>query len=80
MVIAAGSLLVPAPVQAQEVTVLRRSPSQPSQPFSSVQDKNQDNQSSDYSPFSYGDDYSYRKDLTDLQAGAFAVFYGVRRT
>ena len=23
---------------------------------------------------------AYRKDLTDLQAGAFAVFYGVRRT
>jgi hypothetical protein len=23
---------------------------------------------------------AYRKDLTDLQSGAFAVFYGLRRT
>ena len=62
-VVAAGSLLAPAPAQAQ-VTVLRGSPSQPSppQPYSSVQDNNQDNQSSNYSPDSYADDYPYYGD------------------
>ena len=62
-VVAAGSLLAPAPVQAQ-VTVLRGSPSQPSppQPYSSVQDNNQDNQPSNYSPSGYGDDYPYYGD------------------
>jgi hypothetical protein len=59
-VAATGSLLASAPVHAQ-VTVLRGSPSQALQP-SSVQDNTQDNQSSNYSPSGYGDDYPYYGD------------------
>jgi hypothetical protein len=58
-VVAAGSMLAPAPVQAQ-VTVLRGSPSQPLLP--PVPDNTQDNQSSSYSPDSYADDYPYYGD------------------
>jgi hypothetical protein len=71
-VIAAGSLLVPAPVQAQEVTVLRGSPSPPSQAYASNQDNNQDNQDnqpSTYSPSSYDDNYPYYGDDFPLGVG-----------
>jgi len=68
-VVAAGSLLAPAPVQAQEVTVLRGSPSPPSAPYSSNQDNNQDNQSSTYSPSSYDDNYPYYGDDFPLGVG-----------
>jgi hypothetical protein len=67
-VVAAGSLLAPAPVQAQ-VTVLRGSPSLPSPPYSSNQDNNQDNQSSTYSPSSYDDTYPYYGDDFPLGVG-----------
>src|SRR3984893_9407434 len=69
--IAAGSFLAPLPVHAQDVTVLRGAPSRPSpsQPYASVDCNNpddyqycQDNQSSNYSPPSYGDDYPYYGD------------------
>src|SRR5437588_1099386 len=75
-VIAAGSLLGPTPVQAQ-VTVLRGSPSQPSlpQPYSSVQDNNQD-QSSNYAPSGY-DDYPYYGD--DFPWGGGGVGRGFHR-
>jgi hypothetical protein len=73
-VVAAGSLLAPAPVQAQ-VTVLRGSPSQPLQP--SVQDNTQDNQSSNYSPSGYGDDYPYYGD--DFPWGVGGVGRGFHR-
>jgi hypothetical protein len=60
--VAAGSLLAPMPVNAQEVTVLRGSPSRlpppqpfPSQPYAA-------DQSSDYSPSTYDDDYPYYGD------------------
>jgi hypothetical protein len=72
-VVAAGSLLAPAPVQAQ-VTVLRGSPSQPLQP--SVQDNIQDNQSSNYAPSGY-DDYPYYGD--DLPWGVGGVGRGFHR-
>src|SRR5258707_2035090 len=68
-VVAAGSLLAPAAVQAQEVTVLRGSPSPPSAPYSSNQDNNQDNQSSTYSPSSYDDNYPYYGDDFPLGVG-----------
>src|ERR1700736_2654355 len=71
-VIAAGSLLAPAPVQAQ-VTVLRGSPSQPLQP--SVQDNTQD-PSSNYSPSGY-DDYPYYGD--DFPWGVGGVGRGFHR-
>jgi hypothetical protein len=64
-VVAAGTLLAPAPVQAQEVTVLRGSPSLPSPPYPS----NQDNQSSNYSPSSYDDNYPYYGDDFPLGVG-----------
>jgi hypothetical protein len=73
-VVAAGSLLAPAPVQAQ-VTVLRGSPSQPLQP--SVQDNNQDNQSSNYSTSGYGDDYPYYGD--DFPWGGGGIGRGSHR-
>src|ERR1700682_2975311 len=73
-VVAAGSLLAPAPVQAQ-VTILRGSPSQPLQPF--VQDNTQDNQSSNYSPSGYGDDYPYYGD--DFPWGGGGVGRGFHR-
>ena len=57
-VVAAGSLLGTAPVQAQ-VTVLRGSPSLPTPPYFSNQNNNQDNRSSTYSPSSYDDNYPY---------------------
>src|ERR1700730_17676283 len=63
-VVAVGSLLAPAPVQAQ-VTVLRCSPSLPSPPYFS----NQDNQSSTYSPSSYDDNYPYYGDDFPLGVG-----------
>jgi hypothetical protein len=66
-VVATASLLTLPPVQAQEVTVLRGSPAQPLPPYSSVQDNNQDNQSSSYSPSSYDDGYPYYGD--DFPAG-----------
>jgi hypothetical protein len=77
-VVAAGSLLAPAPAQAQ-VTVLRGSPSQlsPSQPYSSVPDNTQDNQSSNYSPSGYGDDYPYYGD--DFPWGVGGVGRGFHR-
>ena len=65
VVAAAGSLLAPAPTQAQ-VTVLRGSPLQP---YSSVPDNTPDNQSSNYSPSGYGDDYSYYGDDFPLGVG-----------
>jgi hypothetical protein len=77
-VIAAGSFLAPLPVHAQDVTVLRGSPSRPSpsQPYASVDCNNpddyqycQDNQSSNYSPSSYGDDYPYYGDDFPVGAG-----------
>ena len=71
-VIAAGSLLAPAPVQAQ-VTVLRGSPPQPLQP--SVQDNTQD-QSSNYSPSGY-EDYPYYGD--DFPWGVGGVGRGFHR-
>ena len=71
--VAAGSLLAPAPVQAQ-VTVLRGSPSQPLQP--SVQDNTQDNQSSNYSASGY-DDYPYYGD--DFPWGIGGVGRGFHR-
>ena len=64
-VVAAGTLLAPAPVQAQEVTVLRGSPSLPSPPYSS----NQDKQFSNYSPSSYDDNYPYYGDDFPLGVG-----------
>jgi hypothetical protein len=67
-VVAAGSLLAPAPVQAQ-VTVLRGSPSLFSPPYFSNQDNNQDNQSSTYSPSSYDDNYPYYGDDFPLGVG-----------
>src|SRR3984893_4167601 len=74
--VVAGSLLGPAPVQAQ-VTVLRRPPSQPSTPqtYSSVQDNNQD-QSGNYAPSGY-DDYPYYGD--DLPWGVGGVGRGFHR-
>ena len=74
-VAATGSLLAPAPVQAQ-VTVLRGSPSQALQP-SSVQDNTLDNQSSNYSPSGYGDDYPYYGD--DFPWGVGGVGRGFHR-
>jgi hypothetical protein len=80
-IVAAGSVLAPAPVQAQDVTVLRGSPSRPSpsRPYASVDCNNpdyyqycQDNQSSNYTPYSYGNDYPYYGD-------DFAVGVGRRR-
>jgi hypothetical protein len=71
--VAAGSLLAPAPVQAQ-VTVLRGSPSQPLQP--SVQDNTRDNQSSNYSASGY-DDYPYYGD--DFPWGVGGVGRGFHR-
>src|SRR3981189_1806242 len=64
-VVAAAILLAPAPVQAQEVTVLRGSPSLPWPPYSS----NQDNQSSNYSPSGYDDNYPYYGDDFPLGVG-----------
>src|SRR3981189_3662883 len=64
-VVAAGTLLAPAPVQAQEVTVLRGSPSLPSPAYPS----NQDNQSSNYSPSGYDDNYPYYGDDFPLGVG-----------
>ena len=67
-IITGGSLLVPAPVQAQSTTVLRGSPSRPTQP-SPIDCNNpyysqycQGGQASNYSPDSYGDDYPYYGD------------------
>ena len=71
-VVAAGSLLAPAPVQAQ-VTVLRGSPSHALQP--SLQDNTQD-QSSNYSPSGY-DDYPYYGD--DFPWGVGGVGRGFHR-
>jgi hypothetical protein len=62
MVAAAGSLSALAPVQAQEVTVLRGSPPRPSPPYPSIYDNSQDNQSSNYSPSGYDDTYPYYGD------------------
>jgi hypothetical protein len=71
MVVAAGSFLSPVPVRAQDVTVLRGSPSRPSlsQPYASIDCSTpdyyqycQDDQSSNYTPDSYGDDYPYYGD------------------
>jgi hypothetical protein len=67
VVAAAGSLLAPAPAQAQ-VTVLRGSPSQP---YFSVPDNTSDDQSSNYSPSGYGDDYPYYGDDFPLDVGVF---------
>jgi hypothetical protein len=75
-VVAAASLLALPPVQAQEVTVLRGSPSQPLQPYSSVQDNNQDNQSSSYSPSSYDDGYPYYGDDFPVGVGDGRGFRG----
>jgi hypothetical protein len=74
LIVVAGSVLAPASVQAQ-VTVLRGSPSQPLQP--SVQDNTQDNQSSNYSPSIYGDDYPYYGD--DFTWGVGGVGRGFHR-
>ena len=74
-VAATGSLLASAPVHAQ-VTVLRGSPSQALQP-SSLQDNTQDNQSSNYSPSGYGDDYPYYGD--DFPWGVGGVGRGFHR-
>jgi hypothetical protein len=62
MVVAAGSLWAPAPVEAQEVTVLRGSPPRPSPPYPPIYDNSQDNQSGNYSPSSYDDGYPYYGD------------------
>src|ERR1700682_2301147 len=75
-VVATGSLLVPAPVRAQEVTVLRESPARPSPPYSSVYDNNQGNQSSTYSPSSYDDAYPYYGDYFPLGVGDGRGFHG----
>jgi hypothetical protein len=64
-VVAAGSLLVPAPVQAQEVTVLRGSLPQPLPPYSYLQNNSQDDQSANYSASGYDDPYSYYGDYGD---------------
>ena len=67
-VVAAGSLLAPAPVQAQEVTVLRGSLPQPLPPFppySDPQNNSQDDQSANYSASNYDDPYSYYGDYGD---------------
>jgi|HubBroStandDraft_4_1064222.scaffolds.fasta_scaffold00305_8 hypothetical protein len=63
-VVTAGSLSAAAAAQAQDVTVLRGSPARPSQPYSSIDCNNpyyaqycQDNQSIDYSPLGYDDNY-----------------------
>jgi hypothetical protein len=64
-VVAAGSLLAPAPLHAQEVTILRGS-APPREPYAPVQD---DNQSSNYSPSGYGDAYPYYGDDLPLGIG-----------
>jgi hypothetical protein len=76
MVVVAGSVLAAAPVQAQEVTVLRGSPPRPSPPYSSIYDNGQDNQSSNYSPSSYDDAYPYYGDGFPLGVGDGRGFHG----
>jgi hypothetical protein len=76
MVVAAGSLLAPAPVQAQEVTVLRGSQPRPSPPYPSIYDNGQDNQSGNYSPSSYDDAYPYYGDGFPLGVGDGRGFRG----
>src|SRR5580704_8099284 len=76
MVVAAGSLLAPAPVQAQEVTVLRGSPPRPSPPYPPIYDNGQDNQSGNYSPSSYDDAYPYYGDGFPLGVGDGRGFRG----
>jgi hypothetical protein len=68
-VVAVGCLLAPAPLQAQEVTVLRGSPSPPSPPYFSVPGNNPDNQFSTYSPSGYDDNYPYYGDDFPLGVG-----------
>jgi len=68
-VVAVGCLLAPAPLQAQEVTVLRGSPSPPSPPYFSVPGNNPDNQFSTYSPSGYDDSYPYYGDDFPLGVG-----------
>src|SRR5260370_29425807 len=83
-VVAAGGLLAPAPVHAQDVTVLRGSPSRlsPSQPYASVDCNNpyydqycQGNQSANYSPSGYGDDYPYYGDDFPVRDGVGRRFF-----
>src|ERR1700730_1099837 len=76
-VVAVGSLLGPAPVQAQ-VTVLRGSPSLPTPPYFSNENNNQDNQSSTYSPSSYDDNYPYYGD--DFPLGVSDLGRGFHRS
>jgi hypothetical protein len=64
-VVAAGSLSTPAPVLAQEVTVLRGSLPQPLPPYSYLQNNSQDDQSANYSASGYDDPYSYYGDYGD---------------
>jgi hypothetical protein len=61
-VVAAGSLSTLAPVQAQEVTVLRGSLPQPLPPYSYLQNNSPDDQSANYSASGYDDPYSYYGD------------------
>jgi hypothetical protein len=75
MVAAAGSLSALAPVQAQEVTVLRGSPPRPLPP-SVVYDNSQDNQSGNYSPSSYDDAYPYYGDGFPVGIGDGRGFHG----
>jgi hypothetical protein len=70
-VVVASSLLAPAPLRAQEVTILRGSPAQPREPYAPVPD---DNQSSNYSPSGYGGDYPYYGD--DFPVGIGRGFHG----
>jgi hypothetical protein len=76
MVAAAGSLSALAPVQAQEVTVLRGSPPRPLPP-SVVYDNSQDNQSGNYSPSSYDDAYPYYGDGFPVGIGDGRGFHGL---
>src|SRR5580704_13348403 len=76
MVVAAGSVLASAPVQAQEVTVLRGSPPRPSPPYPSIYDNSQDNQSGNYSPSGYDDSYPYYGDGFPLGVGDGRGFRG----
>jgi hypothetical protein len=78
MVVAAGSVSASAPVQAQEVMVLRGSPPRPLPP-SFVYDNSQDNQSGNYSPSSYDDAYPYYGDGFPVGGDGRGFHRGFRR-